>query len=179
MPPAVEVQRVNHWTTREVSRVLNCRLICVKEPVICCWAAIRKDFSLSAWGYRQQTSPATEDLLRLLLLCELRGVHTRLLCPWDSPGKNTGVGCHFLLQGIFLTQGSNPSLLHLLHAQADSLPLVPPGKPEGCQGQDILAQVGLSVASELPPDCLARLPIIVQFCSLPSSASILFRSADL
>ena len=33
---------------------------------------------------------------------------TRLLCPWDSPGKNTGVGSHFLLQGIFLTQGSNP-----------------------------------------------------------------------
>ena len=32
----------------------------------------------------------------------------RLLCPWDSPGKNTGVGCHFLLQGIFLTQGLNP-----------------------------------------------------------------------
>ena len=39
---------------------------------------------------------------------------TRLLCPWDSPGKNTGVGCHFLLQGIFLTQGSNPHLLCLL-----------------------------------------------------------------
>ena len=37
---------------------------------------------------------------------------TRLLCPWYSPGKNTGVGCHFLLQGIFLTQGSNPGLLH-------------------------------------------------------------------
>ena len=35
---------------------------------------------------------------------------TRLLCPWDSPGKNTGVGCHFLLQGIFLTQGLNQSL---------------------------------------------------------------------
>ena len=32
---------------------------------------------------------------------------TRLPCPWDSPGKNTGVGCHFLLQGIFLTQGLN------------------------------------------------------------------------
>ena len=30
---------------------------------------------------------------------------TRLLCPWDSPGKNTGVGCHALLQGIFPTQG--------------------------------------------------------------------------
>ena len=34
---------------------------------------------------------------------------------WNSPGKNTGVGCHALLQGIFLTQGSNPHLLYLLH----------------------------------------------------------------
>ena len=37
---------------------------------------------------------------------------TRLRHPWDFPGKNTGVGCHFLLQGIFTTQGSNPGLLH-------------------------------------------------------------------
>ena len=37
---------------------------------------------------------------------------TRLLCPWNSPGKNTGVGCHFLLQGIFPTQALNPWLLH-------------------------------------------------------------------
>ena len=37
---------------------------------------------------------------------------TRLLCPWESPRKNTGVGCHSLLQGIFLTQGSHPRLLH-------------------------------------------------------------------
>ena len=36
---------------------------------------------------------------------------TRLLCPWESPGKNTGVGCHFLHQGIFSTQGSNSCLL--------------------------------------------------------------------
>ena len=36
----------------------------------------------------------------------------RLLCPWDSPGKSTVVGCDFLLQGIFPTQGSNPYLLH-------------------------------------------------------------------
>ena len=36
----------------------------------------------------------------------------RLLCPWDFPGRNTGVGCHFLLQGIFLTQGLNPGLPH-------------------------------------------------------------------
>ena len=36
---------------------------------------------------------------------------TRLLCPWDSPGQNTGVGSHSLLQGIFPTQGGNPGLL--------------------------------------------------------------------
>ena len=37
---------------------------------------------------------------------------SRLLCPWNFPGQNTGVGCHVLLQGIFPTQGSNPGLLH-------------------------------------------------------------------
>ena len=36
----------------------------------------------------------------------------RLLCLWDFPGKNTGLSCHFLFQGIFLTQGLNPCLLH-------------------------------------------------------------------
>ena len=45
---------------------------------------------------------------------------TRLLCPCDFPGKNTGVGCHALLQRIVPTQGSNS---HLLHWQGDSLPL--------------------------------------------------------
>ena len=50
----------------------------------------------------------------------------RLLCPWNFPGKNTGVTCHFLLQGIFPTQGSNP---HLLYWQVDSLPNAPFGKP--------------------------------------------------
>ena len=53
----------------------------------------------------------------------------RFLCPWDSPSKNAGVGCHFLLPGIFLIQGSNPHLLHLLHWQAGSLPLSHLGSP--------------------------------------------------
>ena len=44
--------------------------------------------------------------------------------PWDSPSKDTGVGCRALLQGIFPTQGPNPSLLCLLHWQAGSLQLV-------------------------------------------------------
>ena len=50
----------------------------------------------------------------------------RLLCPWDFPGKNTGVGCHFILQGIFPTQALNPLLLHW---QEDSLPLHHPRSP--------------------------------------------------
>ena len=71
---------------------------------------------------------------------------TRLPWLWDFPGNSAGVGCHFLLQGTFLTQGSNlshplpspgdlpdpgiePFSLHLLHWKADSLPLAPPGKP--------------------------------------------------
>ena len=51
------------------------------------------------------------------------------LCPWDSPGKNTGVDCCALLQGIFSTQGLNPHFLNLLHWFVDSSSLVPPGKP--------------------------------------------------
>ena len=42
-------------------------------------------------------------------------VPASLLCPWASPGENTGVGCYSLLQGIFLTQGSNPGLLQCSH----------------------------------------------------------------
>ena len=45
-----------------------------------------------------------------LTLCD--PLDTRLLHPWDFLGKSTGVGCHFLLQGIFPTQGSNPGLPH-------------------------------------------------------------------
>ena len=47
----------------------------------------------------------------------------------DSPGKNTGAGCHFQLQGIFSTQGLNLCLFHLLYWQADSLPLCHLGSP--------------------------------------------------
>jgi len=39
-------------------------------------------------------------------------IQDRLLCPWNSSGKDTGVGCHSRLQGIFLTQGLNLGLLH-------------------------------------------------------------------
>ena len=64
---------------------------------------------------------------RVQLSVTLWTAASRLLCPWDSPGKNTGVGGHALLQGIFLIKpASLPSNLHL---QAGSLLLGPPGKP--------------------------------------------------
>ena len=45
-------------------------------------------------------------------LCVTLQPHAGLLCPWDSSGKNTGVGSLSLLQGIFLTQWTNPNLLY-------------------------------------------------------------------
>ena len=55
-------------------------------------------------------------------------------CPWDFPGRNIGMGSHFLLQGIFPTQGLN---LCLLHWQADSLPLSHQGSPIPCSVQSL------------------------------------------
>ena len=56
---------------------------------------------------------------------------TRFLCPWNSPGKCTGVGCHALLQGIFPTHQVNPCLLCLLHSQVGSFLLGPPRNSHG------------------------------------------------
>ena len=80
--------------------------ICI-EPRVCCACYVALVISLWLHGLKP----------------------TRLLCPWGSPGKDTGVGCHFLLQGIFLTQGSNLRLLCLLHWQVGSLPLASPRNP--------------------------------------------------
>ena len=55
----------------------------------------------------------TLDAFKACIHCDPRGLQPAgLLCPWDFPAKNTGVGCHFPLQGIFPTQGSSPGLLH-------------------------------------------------------------------
>ena len=61
-----------------------------------------------------------------LTLCNPMDYNVGLCSPWNFPGKNIGVGCHFLLQGIFLIQGSS---LHLLHWQVNSLPLSHLGSP--------------------------------------------------
>ena len=66
-------------------------------------------------GGKRWISPnicSSEERKKVKLLSRVRLFETRLLHPWDSPGKNTGVGCHSLLQGIFPTQGSNPGLPH-------------------------------------------------------------------
>ena len=59
----------------------------------------------------------TQLLSRVLLFATPWTVATRLLYPWEFLGKNTGVGCHLLLQGVFPTQGSNLHLLCLLHCK--------------------------------------------------------------
>ena len=73
-------------------------------------------------------SVATNSL-QLCLTLQPHGMQTAsFLCPWVFPGKNTGVGSHFLLQGIFLTQGSNPCLLSPDSA-GRFFTTAPPGKP--------------------------------------------------
>ena len=59
-----------------------------------------------AWKWKWSCSVISDSLWPHALLL------TRPFCPWDFPGKNSGVGCHFLLQEIFPTQGLNLGLLH-------------------------------------------------------------------
>ena len=78
------------------------------------------------------------------LLCDPHGLQSaRLLCPLDFPGKNIGMGCHFLLKGIFPTQGLKPRLLHW---QADSLLLSNQGTS--------LTSYGVSYSGESNESCL-------------------------
>ena len=74
-----------------------------------------------AWGLRPERFLWGKLRVHAVRACMLTHVQlcatpwtiwpARLLCPWNSPGKNTGVGCHSLLQGTFPTQGSKSSLL--------------------------------------------------------------------
>ena len=69
----------------------------------------------------------------------------RLLCPWCFPGKNTGMSCHFLLQGIFPTQGLNPGFLHC----SQSVSSVAQSCPTLCDSIDC-SMPGLPVHHQLP-----------------------------
>ena len=76
----------------------------------------------------------------------------RVLCPWDSPGKNTRVGCHALLQGIFPTQGSNQRLLGLTCIGRQFL-----------YHQHHLGSPGLKVSSTFIPQWFCHLPQVTNF----------------
>ena len=74
------------------------------------------------FGHKNWRSTEWGPFIRVLDSLQPYGLHsTRLLCPWDSPGKNTRVGYHALLQGIFLTWGSSPGLLHCRHTASKTL----------------------------------------------------------
>ena len=76
----------------------------------CC--SVAKSCPTLAWTAAHQAPLSFTISWSLLKLMSIDSVPARLLCPWNSPGKNTGVGSHSLLQRIFLTQGSNPGILH-------------------------------------------------------------------
>ena len=78
--------------------------------LIITWHVICKCIMLCNWHLINLSSPQSEVAQSCPTLWDL--MDTRLLRPWDFLGKSTGVGCHFLLQRIFPTQGSNPGLPH-------------------------------------------------------------------
>ena len=89
------------------SRRVRIRFVKVGETEVC--------VSWSVWDVKQEWACCRCHLVTAVAShsvrpCELQPA--RLLRPWDSPGKDTGAGCHALLQGVCLTQGSNLSLLH-------------------------------------------------------------------
>ena len=77
------------------------------------WAALASPLAQSLLEILSPTVVLVVQWLSGVQLLQPHGLQPdRLLCPWDSLGKNTGVGCHSLLQGIFPTQESNPGLPH-------------------------------------------------------------------
>ena len=100
----------------EALELLNCASPSI-SPFFCSFLKVFYFFLIDQYAWMLNHSVVSDSL-------GPQGLQpTRLLCPRNFPDKNTGVGCHFLLQGIFLTEESNPNLLHLLHWQVDSLPL--------------------------------------------------------
>ena len=81
---------------------------------------------------------------------------TMLLCLWDSPGKNTGVGCHASFRGSSWPRNQTRVSLHLLHWQESSLPLAPPGELNYSQDNEnkTSLEVNLSLKVHLFKQCL-------------------------
>ena len=93
-----------------------------------CWKGLFQGVSKPHWCCFHVWSLLLGHFSHIRLFATLWTEPTRLLCPWNSSGKNTAVGCHFLLQGMFPTQGSNPCFLGLLDCGKFFIPELP-GKP--------------------------------------------------
>ena len=85
-----------------------------------------------------------------------------MVCPWNSLGKNTGVGCHSLLQGIFASQASSQPMIPC--TEADSLPADPQGKPKN-------TGVGIPSPADLPDLGIEIVSPALQADSLPTELS--------
>ena len=111
--PYIGRQILNHWTTREVQDSHCLATVMVFQIYIYIYTQTHTHIYVYVPSHLSHV-----QLFAAPMDCSLphSSVHG------DSPGKNTGVGCLSLLQGTFPTQGSNPSLLCLLHWQAGSLP---------------------------------------------------------
>ena len=123
LPTQSYTQYVHKWTDLLLKRILR---LLSWEFSIC--KSLTQLFLYSNNPTKHRVSHQLTNLLSVPVPCKLCAVlilsvvssslllhglqPARLPCPWDSPGQNTGVGCHALLQGIFPTQGSNPGLLH-------------------------------------------------------------------
>ena len=88
-------------------------------------------------------------------------IDPRLLCAWDFSDENDGVSCHFLLQGIFLTQGSNPSLLQVSYTTGRFLTTEPLMKPLLLINLLITTQSAPKSPPTLPKTLLSKYPSIM------------------
>ena len=97
------------WKYYMLMRVC-CQHHCWKNMVLSIWIHWERVNRNKYFPYPEPYKSESEVALMCPTLCDPGP--TRFFRPWDFPGNNTGVGCHFLRKGTFLTQGSNPALLH-------------------------------------------------------------------
>ena len=155
-----------------VSLALAAGFFTTAEPPGKCWCVLVSQSCLTPCD-PMDCSPPGSSIHGTLQARRLEWLAISFLRGWNSPGKKTGVACHFLLEGIFLTQGLNPGLPHC----KQTLPSEPPGKP--CPKIKLAGVVALklpgcprsvSVFSPIlsPPYLQRRTAVCEQALSLPA-----------
>ena len=92
----------------------------------------------------------------------------RLLCPWDSPGKNTKVGCHFLLQGLFLTRDWTHIFCSLFTTEHQGSPYVPGRWPKHFTSPEVITQAWVYMSKQYPGWTLSTQGLRQPWPSAPS-----------